>query len=310
MVEDITARILAMEERVGEAGGDPRLDEVLYRLTALEQTGVPASDSRVMELSARLSSLEKSLPGGKLADSRVDELLDRLEALEETRGEGPDPRIGEVLARLDNVESDSREWSSTAGVDALAERVATLESQNGGAAGTAAVEPLIDEVRSQVAALEERLPRLEQNISEAHTHAVQPGQLEQMSGEIRRQIAELEERLAQIQQTAQRDSEILGKLNPDRLVQWTRETQDEIGELREQVAQLREFGTGTAEGGSGISLGAIQALGDRISEGMKNLSGSTREMKALRNQMYFVYFTIGMIYAVGAFAAFVYLLNS
>jgi hypothetical protein len=181
---------------------------------------------------------------------------------------GADSRLTEVLARLEVVEQDVQQQVPAVDMDSLMGRLETLENQ-------------------------------------PHSDA------EEIVAALRVRQQDMEERLTEVAQTAAKASAAAGGMTEEernRLMQWSRETQEQIEELKEQLAQLRDFGA-SGEGSGGVTLGAIQALGDRISEGLTRSTGGG-ELKTIKNQMYFVYFTIGMVYAVGGFALFLYLFKS
>jgi hypothetical protein len=73
----------------------------------------------------------------------------------------------------------------------------------------------------------------------------------------------------------------------DRLSQWARGTMQEIADLRERVD--------SAGGSSRPALDAesVEALALQISNGLNNA-----EARALRNQMYFVYLSLGVLWAL------------
>ena len=59
-----------------------------------------------------------------------------------------------------------------------------------------------------------------------------------------------------------------------------------------------------SEGGGGegsLSQELIRGLGESISEGLSRDAG--KDLKTIKSQMYFVFFTIGMIYALGIYFA-------
>jgi chromosome segregation ATPase len=266
---EILDRVARLEH--GDGLPDSRVDEALSRLTVIEQSsGQAGPDSRVTELAARMNSLEK-IATGTGADPRVDEMIERLESLEMSAADGAggsDSRLTEVLARLEIVEQDVQQQVPGVDMDSLMGRLETLENQ-------------------------------------PHSDA------EETMAALRVRQQDMEERLTEVAQTAAKASAATGGITEEernRLMQWSRETQEQIEELKEQLAQLREFGA-SGEDSGGVTLGAIQALGDRISEGLVRSTGGG-EIKTIKNQMYFVYFTIGMIYAVGGFAAFLYLFKS
>ena len=82
------------------------------------------------------------------------------------------------------------------------------------------------------------------------------------------------------------DVEALLRKETERWNQWARSTIDEIGELRGRVDGL---------GGktSGLDAESVEALGIQISNGL-----NTSEVKSLRAQMYFVYLSIGVLWAL------------
>jgi hypothetical protein len=255
----------------GDGMSDSRVDEALSRLAAIEQSGGQGGpDPRITELTARLNSLEK-MAANEGADPRVDEMIERLESLEMNAVDGAggaDSRLTEVLARLEVVEQDVQQQVPAVDMDSLMGRLETLENQ-------------------------------------PHSDA------EEIVAALRVRQQDMEERLTEVAQTASKASAAAGGMTEEernRLMQWSRETQEQIEELKEQLAQLRDFGA-SGEGSGGVTLGAIQALGDRISEGLTRSTGGG-ELKTIKNQMYFVYFTIGMVYAVGGFALFLYLFKS
>ncbi len=85
---------------------------------------------------------------------------------------------------------------------------------------------------------------------------------------------------------------------------------DEMAERLESLAKtLEEKGVSVGEGTSGGSLD-VSGMGEQISkaitEGMKNAQGGSPDLKALKSQMYVVYFFIGMFLAVGVFLLLLY----
>jgi hypothetical protein len=94
----------------------------------------------------------------------------------------------------------------------------------------------------------------------------------------------------------------------ERWTQWARNTLGEIGELRQKVEKLSQGATSAnssphandgAADGDGRLGEAMKALGNTIADSLTK--SVTNDVKALRSQMYFVFFTIGMLYALGAF---------
>ena len=85
---------------------------------------------------------------------------------------------------------------------------------------------------------------------------------------------------------------------------------DEMAERLESLAKtLEEKGGPVGEGTSGGSLD-VSGMGEQISkaitEGMKAAQVGSPDLKALKSQMYVVYFFIGMFLAVGVFLLLLY----
>jgi hypothetical protein len=219
-----------------------------------------------------LSALERA--GGAGSDSRVDALLARLDALERSEGSAaPDKRVTEIVARLDGLEKAHKSGGSTALNDALAERVRALEAA-AGSGNSEALSNFQAEFRVRYEDLQHRLQQMEA-----------PGP----SGE---------------------DVKSLIHKESERWTQWARNTLGEIGELRQKVEKLSQNGGTAVSVSNGASLGgdaslsdAMKTLGDTISESLGK--SVTHDVKALRSQMYFVFFTIGMLYALGAFFTYI-----
>jgi hypothetical protein len=268
-VAELASRVSSLEDRPSEAGADSRIDEILNRLAQLEQTG---RGPQTAELAARLSALEKADGAG--SDSRVDTLLARLDALERSEGStAPDKRVTEIVARLDGLEKAHKSGGSAAVNDALAERVRALEAA-GGSGNSEALSNFQAEFRARYEDLQHRLQQMEA-----------PGP----SGD---------------------DVKSLIHKESERWTQWARNTLGEIGELRQRVEKLSQNGGAAVSVSNGASLGgdaslseAMKTLGDTISESLGK--SVTHDVKALRSQMYFVFFTIGMLYALGAFFTYI-----
>jgi hypothetical protein len=268
-VSELAARLSSLERHPSQGGADPRVDEVLDRLANLEQK--PSGGVQAAELATRLSVLEKS--GGTGSDPRVDALIARLETLEQGSGSAaPDKRVTELVARLDGLERAHKSGGSAAGLDALTERVRALEA----GAGSGSPETLTNfqaEFRARYEDLQHRLHQLES-----------PGP----SGE---------------------DVKSLIHKESERWTQWARNTLGEIGDLRQRIEKISQSGgnggvsNGGSSGGDASLSEAMKTLGDTISESLGK--SVTNDVKALRSQMYFVFFTIGMLYALGAFFTYI-----
>ena len=78
---------------------------------------------------------------------------------------------------------------------------------------------------------------------------------------------------------------------------WARQTGDQVKELRRRVQKLNDGGGGEGS----LSQELIHGLGESISEGLSRNAG--KDLKTIKSQMYFVFFTIGMIYTFGLYFA-------
>jgi hypothetical protein len=268
-VADLAARLSAVENQPSQAAPDPRLDEALARLASLETQ--PGGGPQTAELAARLGALEKSGVAG--ADSLVEALQERLEALEQRGGSAaPDKRVTEIIARLDGLEKAHKSGAAAAGLDTLAERVRALEAGSGS-----------------------------------------PESLTNFQAEFRARYEDLQHRLHQMEAPGPSGEDVKSLIHKEseRWTQWARNTLGEIGELRQKVEKLSQGGHSvSASNGAGVSAGgneslsdAMKTLGDTISESLGK--SVTHDVKALRSQMYFVFFTIGMLYALGAFFTYI-----
>jgi hypothetical protein len=267
-VAELVARLEALEQNPPQGEADPRVDELLSRLNALEQQ--PKGGADVTELVARLNVLEKASGAG--ADARVDEVLDRLAAVEKSGGSAaPDKRVTEIIARLDGFEKAQKSGgSSAAGLEALNERIQALEAGGGGGSSEG---------------------------------------LANVQAEFRSRYEDLQHRLQQIEapSPAGEDVKSLIHKESERWTQWARNTLGEVGELRQRIEKLSEGGVisngGSSQGGDVPLSEAMKTLGDTIAESLSR--SVTNDVKALRSQMYFVFFTIGMLYALGAFFTYI-----
>jgi hypothetical protein len=204
----------------------------------------------------------------------VDEVLDRLASLEKNGGgAAPDKRVTEIIARLDGFEKAQKSGAgSAAGLEALSERIRALEA-GGGSGSNEGLANFQAEFRSRYEDLQHRLQQIE---------APSP------AGE---------------------DVKSLIHKEGERWTQWARNTLGEVGELRQKVEKLSEGGGESGNGSGGLSQGdvplseAMKTLGDTIAESLSR--SVTNDVKALRSQMYFVFFTIGMLYALGAFFTYI-----
>jgi hypothetical protein len=287
-VAEIAKRLMLLEQRPASGTApDPQLDEFVKRVKSLEQrleSGDNADGPRVDTLAVRLEQLESR---GGAADPRVPELLARIETWESRGGSSTDPRVPELMARLDGLEKSSARGGSSPD-PRLPEFIARLESMEKRQPANGGIDPQV---------LEERLKALEAGREGSPT----------FQAEIRARYEDLQHRLSQFEQTGPTgDVKSLVHKESERWTQWARNTLSEIGELRQRVEAVAKQAPAEGKGGQSGSLSeAMHALGKTITESLER--GGNADLKALRSQMYFVFFTIGMLYALGAFFTYVFL---
>ena len=154
LVDQLAERLEGLES--SGHGADPRLDEVLYRISVLEQqSGLGGEPFDTTAIEKRLSALEAE-PAGNLSPALVDQLTERLEAIEKGQVETPpdsavydltrriaaieekaerptgdappdDSRLDEVFARLSDMEDGSREPVPDPRVAELSNRLSAVE---------------------------------------------------------------------------------------------------------------------------------------------------------------------------------------
>ncbi|MCS6854536.1 MAG: hypothetical protein NZ523_07250 [Elioraea sp.] len=139
-IEQLVSRLAALEQRTPTAAADPQVEELFRRLAALEARpageAAPAGDPRVEELAARVAALEQR----PAEDARVPDLAARLAVLELRPAQ--DPRVPELANRLSALEQRP---AKDARVPDLAARLAALE-------GRPAQDPRLDTLAARLAA--------------------------------------------------------------------------------------------------------------------------------------------------------------
>ena len=130
VVEDITNRILAIEEQTTAPAPDPRVDELLSKVSLFESSAEsPAADPRVNELVSRLDSLSERLAEPVADDPRVAEMSSRLVELEGRLSTESEPAdIQPVLERLQKLEERKVIPGEGVPEDVLIEMGAKLDS--------------------------------------------------------------------------------------------------------------------------------------------------------------------------------------
>ena len=314
-LEDADARLIAIETKVS-ALGEPA--EIGRRLTVLEMDSAPALDPRVDDVVHRLAALE-SKPFESLSDAGLHELKvsvadlhTELEAVSKERL----PVLTELPARLSALESRLREalekGASAPGpqdssalrdqIQNLSDRVELLSARP---ASTPVQDPRVSELLARIEwverngssasgpahedleALKRRLTIIEEGAASGRAGgSMTPG----MQAELGARLRSLEDALDNLQADGSgadgaRVSAMLQK-ETDRLSQWARGTMQEIADLRERV---------DSTGGSrpALDVESVEALAIQISNGLNNA-----EARALRNQMYFVYLSLGVLWAL------------
>jgi hypothetical protein len=126
--------------------------------------------------------------------------------------------------------------------------------------------------------------------------------LANFQAEFRARFDDLQHRMQQVEAPSPAGDDVKSLIHKEseRWTQWARNTLGEVGELRQKVEKVvAERGVATSQGGDPSLSEAMKALGDTITESLGK--SVTNDVRALRSQMYFVFFTIGMLYALGAF---------
>jgi hypothetical protein len=324
-LEDADARLAALEAKLN-ALGNPA--EVSRRLTVLEMDSSPA-DPRLEDVLHRLSVMEAK-PFESLSDSRLHELSQSVADLHaelETISNDRLPVVTELPERLTRLEARLTEATRSAAggadqqeflaefrdqVRLLAERVDELAARP-----MSAQDPRVSELLARIEWIEKnpaqgdalpdgassesilrRIEVLEQSIAAGAHAGVSSG----MQAEVSVRLQALEHAVSQVEVNAGDGAgagagaasvEAALKKETDRWNQWARTTIDEISELRERV---EDAGGGT---GGGLDAESVEALAVQISSGLNN-----SEVHALRGQMYFVYLSIGVLWALVLYVLF------
>jgi chromosome segregation ATPase len=320
-LEDADTRLGALETRLG-ALGEPA--EISRRLTLLEMNPSPA-DPRLEDVLNRLGALE-SKPFETLSDTRIHELRDSVADLHaelETVSKERLPLLTELPERLNLLEARVRDAATSGSPDpAGQELLSSLEhqvrslSEKVEGLGNSPAEPALDPRVSELLA---RIEWVERNGSSASTmsdvdlEAIKR-RLDVMEGaiaagpssdavpsglqtELAARLNAIEHALGNLEEGsaagaaagATAELEAALKRETNRWNQWARNTIQEIAELRDSV----EGGGHSGASGTGIDAESVEALAVQITSGLNN-----SEVKALRGQMYFVYLSIGVLWAI------------
>ena len=314
-LEDAHTRLKTIEDQWA-ALGDPT--DIGRRLTVLEMDD-KAVDPRVAELAQRVAAFEEK-PLESASDSRLEQLNETVTELRtqlETVSRDSASALAELPARLARLEAQVREIPAPGAVESGESATISLLQSNlqnlglrldelANQSATPTHDPRVSELVARVEwverkasslpdssdagleELKERLARLEQAQTGGGGEEMSPG----VRAEIASRLNAIEEALsAQGSQGVQQTSDIEGALRQEteRLNQWARSTIDEIGELRARIDSL----SSSSGSGSGLDAEAVEALGVQISNGL-----NTSEVKSLRGQMYFVYLSIGVLFAL------------
>jgi hypothetical protein len=252
-------------------------------LKATYKPGASAADPRVDALVARIDELKAQIAAR--GESAVDaaptgweELLQRVGTLEnDGTPTAHDPRFTELAARLSSLEKAGSGGSDPRVSEILA-RLNTMEQPNA-APAQAAIPP---ELISRVDALEMRL-------SGAPAKGTDP-----IVAQLRERWEILEERMVRFEEST-----------PGGGYGESGETSEE---LRNQVAELRKQVEALSAGEAGdLDPETVSTLRELAKNPPP--TGGALDLGAIKSQMTFVYFSIGMLYAICAYAGFV-MLNS
>ncbi len=323
-LEDADTRLAALETRLGGLG-EPA--EISRRLTLLEMNPSPA-DPRLEDVLNRLGALE-SKPFETLSDTRIHELRDSVADLHaelETVSKERLPLLTELPERLSLLEARVRDAATTSGspdpagqalLTGLEHQIRSLSEKVEGL-GNSPAEPALDPRVSELLA---RIEWVERNGSSASTMsdveleaikrrldvmeeaiAAGPGSSNTLPAGIQTELAarlnaiehalgNLEEGSSAAGATAGATAELEAALKreTDRWNQFARNTIQEIAEMRDNM----EGGVPSGASGTGIDAESAEALAVQITTGLNN-----SEVKALRGQMYFVYLSIGVLWAI------------
>ena len=289
--EEARAQLNELKERLAGQSDQGSLSELEDRLAQIEASGLSSDGISAEEVRRTVADLESKIEKGSLETSQEkpwSELQSRLDLLETSGAEGLDgehPRLLQLSDRLHDLEQRLEAVSIGDGDPEVGTRLADLgnhvstllanQSDGGGGIDPGAFTELQERfaqfesrpANSTDGVLRERLAQIES----VHESIFEPG------------LQELTERLRTLEESKTEAG------NDETWSQWARNTLAEVGELRQEVENLRQSG---AAGGS-LDEGSLVQLGKGISESMNKA-----ETRSLRAQMYFVYFTLGMLWMV------------
>jgi hypothetical protein len=203
----------------------------------------------------------------------LDELLSQIASLSRRVDEvsarpvsAQDARVSELIARIEWVERNSASQRAEAVDEDLGAIRSRLDAiERGMSSGSEMGASLSRGVQTE---LSMRLSALEQEMRRIEDSVRAPAASGDFEGALRKES--------------------------DRWTQWARTTIEEIGELRDRVE------ASGGKKGAGLDAESVETLAVQISSGL-----NSSEVKALRNQMYFVYLTIGVLWAILLFVLFV-----
>ncbi len=297
---DVGRRLTVLE--MDERESDPKLDELVQRLGALEAAPPEsAADPRLATLGETVSHLKKELDTVSQdwlpVYSELPDRLTRLEAQVRELSQRPLPQPSEPTEPEAATELREELRSLSLRLEELTAAPPTAApAQDPRFAELAARVDYVEQAATQPPApalnLDELVARLER-LERAEPAAADEGATGGLSPALREEIAS---RLGALEEAVKigsggasgADFEGLLRKETERWNQWARSTVDEIGEIRGRVESM-----GGGSSGSGLDTEAVEALGVRITTGL-----NTSEVKGLRAQMYFVYLSIGVLFAL------------
>lgn len=314
-LETIAERLAGLEAKLAEPPADPRVDEISARLGAMADVArIGDVESRVSSLNTRLDALKMITdglkaahrPGSAEAGSRMDALaaqIDELKTLLAARDEAIEaanpPAWDELLRRVEVLEKEGGPAAHDPRFTELAARLASLEKSGAGGADPRVTEILarlnnLEQPKSGPAAapippdLIDRIDALEKRLSGAPAKGTDP-----IVAQLRERWEILEERMIRFEESLPASG--------------YGESEHVSGELRSEVAELRAKvdALGTGESAAGLDSESVAALRELAKNPPS--TGGAFDLGNIKSQMTFVYFSIGMLYAICAYAGYVML---
>ena len=297
LAEEARAQFAELKEQLASQPDQSPVSELETRLAQLEAANsgsdwLPAEEVRnsLADLEAKIDSASQDASHPK-AWGDIEARLDVLESSGAEGSSAEHPRLLELSDRVHGLEERLESASVSSGDPEVSARLTDLGQQvtallNSQSSGEPSIDP------RAVAELQERLAELERRpSSEASSHddselQERLNQLESaQTSVVEPKLQGLTDRLKELEASTPSDGD------DDTWGQLARNTLAEVGELRQELEDLRQSDSDSA--GGSFDEGSLVQLGKGISESMNKA-----ETRSLRAQMYFVYFTLGMLWMV------------